>query len=58
MKHSTLKRNLPMSAGLKQLDSELNAYSPSDKTIAFILNYSKALVVKRLDLMDAHIVLN
>lgn len=47
-----------MSAGLKQLDSELNAYSPSDKTIAFILNYSKALVVKRLDLMDAHIVLN
>ncbi len=47
-----------MNTGLKQLDAQFNANGPSDKSVAFLLNYSKALVVKRLELMDANIVLN
>lgn len=47
-----------MNTGLKQLDAELSACSPSDKTIAFLLNYSKALEIKRTRILDATIVLN
>ncbi len=47
-----------MNTSLKQLDAELNANGPSNKSIAFILNYSKALEVKRTSILDAHIVLN
>ncbi len=47
-----------MSAGLKQLDAELNSYGPSDRCVSFILNYSKSHEVKKLTMFDAHLLLN
>jgi len=57
MKHSTLKRNTTLAEDLKALNAVF-AGGPSDRTINFLLDYSKAVNISPVAGKEMVLILN